>query len=718
MFQQAVPVWAAGASWEMNTRICLCAAQDLRGSVLRITTAYFYRVWINGQFAGFGPARAAKGYARVDELPLSAWATGNDTICIEAVGYACRSLSTAYQPSFVCAEVCRGDEVLCATGTDRDFELYRDPWLVQRTERFSMQRHFGEIYDKRMERFGDDHRVTAERVPAPEYLPRRVPMPLYRTLELTEAASTGTFDYHADRRVRKNHYSGSDNPHWGRQNPVYWGVFAEEEIPHKPFRWVKKLDMQPTGHNAALPVRLTAGEYILLDFGQVETGFLRWQAQLEQECDVILAWSESSNRDVLTVMDINCQNVTEHFLPAGAADEMVFEPNTCRTAALFVKSGTLVLNGFGMLTYERDMRGARVPETDDPELAQICRAAINTFAQNAVDLYMDCPSRERGGWLCDSWFTAQAEYFLLGGCEAEDVFLENYRLYQNEGELPQGVLPMCYPGDFNGLFISQWNMWYVLEVRDYILRRNPKADRTLFRPSIDAFLSFLKQYENEDGLLEKLPSWNFVEWSTANDWVMDVNYPTNFLYCEVLRAADDLYHRPELRAQADRLAETLRAKAFDGEVFTDNAVRDENGVLRNTGNVSEAGQYYAVLFGDVNLSDPVYDALNRHIADGFRTFAASAGERPFVPVNAFIGFYLRLKVLEQQRLHDILLRDVKHFFGGMAKETGTLWEYKNGNGSRNHGFASYAAVAIAACGTVSPSASRCSASPQRGEQVS
>ena len=219
----------------------------------------------------------------------------------------------------------------------------------------------------------------------------------------------------------------------------------------------------------------------------------------------------------------------------------------------------------------------------------------------------------------------------------------------------------------------------------------------LFQPSIDAFLAFLKQYENEDGLLERLPSWNFVEWSTANQWTMDVNYPTNFLYCEVLRAADDLYHRPELRTQAERLAATLRAKAFDGEVFTDNAVRDASGALCNTGNVSEAGQYYALLFGDVDLHRPEYAVLHRHVLDGFQTYGENRGDRPFVPVNAFIGFYLRLKVLEQEKLYDLLLNDVKRFFGGMAGETGTLWEYKDGRGSRNHGFASYAAVAIAAC---------------------
>ena len=41
-----------------------------------------------------------------------------------------------------------------------------------------------------------------------------------------------------------------------------------------------------------------------------------------------------------------------------------------------------------------------------------------------------------------------------------------------------------------------------------------------------------------------------------------------------------------------------------------------------------------------------------------------------------------------------LCEDIKRFFGGMSKETGTLWEYKEGKGSRDHGFASYAAVAI------------------------
>jgi len=42
----------------------------------------------------------------------------------------------------------------------------------------------------------------------------------------------------------------------------------------------------------------------------------------------------------------------------------------------------------------------------------------------------------------------------------------------------------------------------------------------------------------------------------------------------------------------------------------------------------------------------------------------------------------------------LVLQDVVGFFGNMEAYTGTLWEYKNGKGSYDNGFASYALVVI------------------------
>ena len=40
-----------------------------------------------------------------------------------------------------------------------------------------------------------------------------------------------------------------------------------------------------------------------------------------------------------------------------------------------------------------------------------------------------------------------------------------------------------------------------------------------------ALFDYFERFRNEDGLLEKLESWVFVEWSKANHFVQDVNYP-------------------------------------------------------------------------------------------------------------------------------------------------------------------------------------------------
>jgi hypothetical protein len=84
-------------------------------------------------------------------------------------------------------------------------------------------------------------------------------------------------------------------------------------------------------------------------------------------------------------------------------------------------------------------------------------------------------------------------------------------------------------------------MWYILEVEEFLADRAKGETKEDFFASISGVLGFLSQYENADGLLENLPSWNFVEWSDANTWTQNVNYPTNFLYSEALMAGYRLY---------------------------------------------------------------------------------------------------------------------------------------------------------------------------------
>ena len=153
----------------------------------------------------------------------------------------------------------------------------------------------------------------------------------------------------------------------------------------------------------------------------------------------------------------------------------------------------------------------------------------------------------------------------------------------------------------------------VLEVEDYINNRGHEADKEIFRPSLEALLDFYKRYENGNGLLERLPSWNFVEWSKANEWGNDVNYPTNFLYAAVLEAAYRIYGDEYHLRRAKEVREQTIAFSFDGTRFYDRSVRNRSGILTLQKDCSEIAQYYAALFGGFDINDEKYAAFKHLI---------------------------------------------------------------------------------------------------------
>lgn len=694
MFSKAIPVWKDIDNYKdkLNVHLVFREIEDsLEGYKIKIAASDWYKLYVNDEFVGAGPARAAQGYARVDEYDLTAFHNnGKNEIVIYVAGFYCKTLTTVWQDSFLAAEIIRDDEVVKYTG--RDFECYENERRVRKAERFSVQRYFQEIWDMSADAFGKLVQ-TVEVAGDIKFISRRVPFAYCGCEDYAGYISRGIFEQNTDKEFRKNAYS------FDPFAEDKWGVFDEDEIQHFPYRYVKSLDLTVTEGSGKLPVTLGEGQWMMVDMGRINVGFLRWSGVVEEDTDVIVAYSESSYDGVFDFVNIDMEPVFEYILPAGKEiDAESFEPYTYKCIAFFVKKGSITVNSVGLRSFERDISGVKRPEFGNSKYAKLYDAALRTYAHNALDIIMDCPSRERAGWLCDSYFTGKAEYYFYGDSPVESAFLENYILYTNQGEFPNGVLPMCYPSDphHNNKFIPQWDMWYVLEVCDYLSNRKPVWDKETFAPTVFGIIDFLERYENSIGLLENLPSWNFIEWSSANTWVYDVNFPTNMLYAGVLDAVAAMYGKPELSKKAEAVRKTVTDIAFDGEVFVDNATRNADGTYTRTQNVSEACQYYGVLFGGVDLADAKYAQLAQHIKNGFANF--NKGDRDFCPINAFIGLYLRMNVLSNLGWNDVIAADVEGFFGDMCDETGTLWECRKDNGlpvgSLDHGFASYVATVL------------------------
>ena len=255
------------------------------------------------------------------------------------------------------------------------------------------------------------------------------------------------------------------------------------------------------------------------------------------------------------------------------------------------------------------------------------------------------------------------------------------------------MLNMCYPSDvFSKGFIPQWSMWYVIEADEYINMRNGKIHPNKFKPSVSGLINWFLKYENEFGLLERLDGWNFVEWSKVNERVWDISWATNMLYSKVLEISARLLENNDLKEKSKKLKETIRHMAFDGKLFRDRAMRTENGDIKNTDELSEVTQYYALMFdiADINMSK--YSYMKNMVLNVFGT--ENADGELIEKANAMPGLYLRMELLLRYGMKEKLLSEIKDYFGAMAKESGTLWEHKNGNGSRDHGFASYVGAVI------------------------
>lgn len=148
-FAGAQPIWPEGRQHEKNLFVGFRAVfRQLanRTARLRVTGASLYRIYHNGRFVGHGPARAAHGYARVDEIDLTEHVvSGGNIIAIEVAGYNVNSYCMARHSSFLQAEILSDGDVIVATGMEESgFECRILTECIQKVPRYSFQRSFSE----------------------------------------------------------------------------------------------------------------------------------------------------------------------------------------------------------------------------------------------------------------------------------------------------------------------------------------------------------------------------------------------------------------------------------------------------------------------------------------------------------------------------------------------------------------------------------------------
>lgn len=676
-------VWAEGQKNQMNRAFAfvLDLGKKQMGEIC-LSAASCYKVIADGKLMGFGPNRTAHGYARAAVYPFNA-----QYITVEVQSHFVPNFCwVKREPFFACVLKTESGKEYFA----EDFNCFALSDRVQKVRRYSFQRGFCETYINEKDRTAlyfckpqnAFPRVKTEKAELPHLLPSETLNPALSEIFAEKVIDSGYCKTSPEIAVyvdRTETLIGTVIEGFKRGE---WQDFSTDEISR-----ITYLSGAKSGDYA----------YETLDFSRIVTGIVEVEIIAGNAGEVFFAFDEIlSDEKLKTIKPFrgDTANVFKWTVKkAGVYNLSAFEPYAFRYANVITSAG--VKANVKVRAYENPEAGKMLFECDDKKIERIMEAARHTFAHNAVDLLTDCPSRERAGWLSDSFFSSVAERVFTGDNKVERAFLQNYILADKSGH-PKGMIPRCYPADYyeEDGFIPNWSLWYILEIYKYFTQYGYDETVEKSRANVEGILNYFVDFENEFGVLEDLKGWIFVEWSSANnsDHVNGINVPSNACYYASLLAAAKVYGIKGLKEKAEKVKDYLLKNAYVDGFFVDNLIRNEKGDIIPTENFTETCQYYMFFFkcADKHTHKELFDKmLNEYGKSDSSASGGNPGKKQLTPSNMIYGVYMRLELLMREQKRVELLNECVRYFYDMTQKTGTLWENNTASASCDHGFASY-----------------------------
>jgi hypothetical protein len=204
----------------------------------------------------------------------------------------------------------------------------------------------------------------------------------------------------------------------------------------------------------------------------------------------------------------------------GAYDEYISDGAEKRTFAPFVwrtwrylqidvetKDEPLQLRGFQCMfsAYPFQERGHF--EADDPTLASIWQVGWRTARLDAHETYMDTPYWEQLQYAGDTRIQALISYVVAGDDRLARQAIEAF----DDSRIPDGITLSRYPTN-HFQAIPPFSLLWVGMLHDFAMYRQDEKFVREHLPGTRTVLDWFARHQNENGLMGKLPWWNFVDW--------------------------------------------------------------------------------------------------------------------------------------------------------------------------------------------------------------
>jgi alpha-L-rhamnosidase len=440
---------------------------------------------------------------------------------------------------------------------------------------------------------------------------------------------------------------------------------------------------------------------LVVDFGRVVSGYPRLRLDGSGGATVDIAFSErlvDGRVPIQRAGPVGSQNADRYILREGRQEWERFEWAGFRYLQLTVRNADRPLRlhtvSLNFTSYPVQRRGRF--QCSDDLLNRIWEAGARTLQLCMHDGYEDCPSREQRQWVGDAYVEALVDFAAFGDPRLAAKLLRQVA----QSQRADGMTQMATPGDAAarwGIFIPDYCFYWIMTIGEYVRYSGDASLAEELFPAVARALSWFEPYLDDQGLLNDVPGWIFVDWADVDRRGQCTTF--NALYHAALRHASDLARLAGAPSQARRYRRMARSVR---DAINDRLWDDTRGVYvdaRVDGaqgrRVSQQANAACIALGIAPRSR--WARILSYVLDESRLKATSTElwgpdsapfdeEHDVVLAQPFFMHHLHRALAAAGRHHD-LLTNIRRRWGAMLEAgSSTFWEHWHGKESQCHAW--------------------------------
>ena len=618
--------------------------------IIRISADTRYKLYVNGCFAEYGPARGDNKVWYVDEVNISPWlVAGENVLAIVVLRYPMAyrlgnfGMWRTATPGLYVKTL---EQDVFGLSTDETWTCFRpDHYQIDLSLRgidplLFTEKCFGAPVDNgwKCPGYHDDQWEKAK---------------AYNIFQISQASSPGDL-------------SPRPIPLMQRATRRFQRV-----VPKYSDDMLKKWNAMLRGTGS---VRIEPNEtcVVEIDAGEEMTGFLSLRVAGGNDAKISILYAESyysdreihlagsvirqkgdrcdwvngelrGNTDTYRVSGYGSTDAPEEFAP--------FWWRTFRFIRLEIKTQAqpCTICGFDYQQTGYPLEVKTSASASDGDFAGIWDISLRTLQRCMQETYIDCPYYEQLQYAMDARSEILFTYTVSHDDRMARQCMDDFRRSQRS----DGLINACYP-HWGPNVIPGFSIYYILMVYDHMMYFGDESLVRKHLSAIDQILQYFEEHLDTSGIVGKTGGhisdryWSFVDWSTH--WGDTTGTPpsglTNPITMESLLYIDGLQHAAYLCDYVGRhdTAAEYRCRAEHVQNAINQFCRDEDGFYTDSPGVSAYSQHAQVF---AVLTDTVPGEDSQRILK-----CALADSQKFAPCSVSMMFYL-FRALEKAGLYGL-----------------------------------------------------------------